>query len=363
MTDRTTVTIQNIASELDAMIRRTDSVDSVDKEKTKGVDQGRDDRQLKDDPPEDEILTIHIIDRQGGDPTESTSNRSDPKPLPKPRELIAKEVVEEDSASAKIVTITSSTTTVHKVGKKENRSGSSGALRIIESDDESEIPVTIRSFDDSTKDTTPKPLENGNARDEASGSTATVYENSAPLNGNGTVATEQYDVRFVPLVDKEEPVVETVTEDGSSSAGKPKTVNVKDIIESINKSQSLLKINYEDHKARRTSNGSINTRIRELERKETEINEMLNEIDLDRKVNGLCSSRTDDQIVEEEINEIPVVIRDLESQISREEDSGSLFQKCRPTSLSQQNRPLSGDHDWNPLPKPKRSSPTTSPTK
>lgn len=343
LTDKTTVEIQNIATELDAMIRRTESLDSVDKGTIKKTD--FDDRTKAEQNVEETKEDLKIV---ANIPNDSVVQS-------KTYDSVTKRTnVETSPTSAKIVTITaSSTTTVQKVSKKGPTT--TGALRIIESDDEGEIPETVRTFDDSTKS-----LESAST-ETALGSTVTVYENSSAMTTykNGTTeTTEKFDVRLVPLKDESTDEVEIIT---SSSSGRPKTVNVKDIIDSINKSQSLLKINYEDHK-RRTSNGSINTRIRELERKETEINEMLNEIDLDQKVNGLCTSKSDTQIVEEEINEIPVVIRDLESQISREEDSGSLFQKCRPSS-HQPNRPLSGDHDWNPLPKPKRSSPATSPAK
>lgn len=330
--EKATEQIQNIASEIDAMIRRTESREEIqipgdDKEKGVSIEATtitvvvtEKPEQKVEDKPEIESkevekeLPSNDKDHPDSNRKEKSSKNCEPMEIqpvsPTPLQMT---IEEERPEEKKIV-----------VKEKEKINGSLNALRIVESEEEiSEIiPDEVSNLNRAAAKT------NGTGPDP--------YKNVV-------VEMEKYDVRYVPLKGSEES--EDQQDSCKSSNGGAKTV--KDIIDSINKSQSLLKLNSEE---RRTSNGSINTRIRELERKETECKEMLNEIDLDRKIGSLGR--------EEELEDVPVVIRELQTYVSREEEgkdgegSNVLFKKCRPTS---------GSHDWNPLPKPKRSSPAATP--
>lgn len=330
--EKATEQIQNIASEIDAMIRRTESREEIqipgdDKEKgvfieattitvvvTEKAEQKVEDKPEIESKEVEKELPSNERDHPDSNRKEKSSKNCEPMEIqpvsPTPLQMTIEEERPEEN---KIV-----------VKEKEKINGSLNALRIVESEEEiSEIiPDEVSNLNHKAAKT------NGTGPDP--------YKNVV-------VEMEKYDVRYVPLKGSEES--EDQQDSTKSSNGGAKTV--KDIIDSINKSQSLLKLNSEE---RRTSNGSINTRIRELERKETECKEMLNEIDLDRKIGSLGR--------DEELEDVPVVIRELQTYVCRDgeekdgEGSNVLFKKCRPTS---------GSHDWNPLPKPKRSSPAATP--
>lgn len=363
ITEKTAVEIQNIASEIDAMLRRTDSRESIDKEETtkeekvairttttttvetvkkeedheeplKNVteiapkEEEEKPREINNNEPDDAIpVAVDKEAKEGGIVSadknvqpEEEQEEANPR-VESPSDEEDKRTTKEPSPSSNLVStieieiveqqpVVTSVSSVTLPANKDTRN----SLRIVESEDEDDKLL-------------PPPPPSTTSSDP--------YKNVV-------VEMEKYDVRFVPLKGDDSPADTTsprVNGDGAKT--------VKDIIDSINKSQSLLKINVEDQK-RRASNGSINTRIRELERKESECNEMLNEIDLDQKIGSL---RPLSPVPDEEI---PVVIRDLQS-MKTDDEVNALFKKCRPASGS-------GNHDWNPLPKPKRShssSPST----
>lgn len=163
---------------------------------------------------------------------------------------------------------------------------------------------------------------------------------------NVVIEMEKYDIRYVALKDEKNASQEPSTSEERRQLESQRSV--KEIIDSINKSQSLLKINHEEARQKNgRSSESISTKIKELETQEKNINSMLDEIEFETRVNDL---RITEDVSEAELNEIPVVVRDLQTHISREEEVGSLFEKC-----SSPNKRSSAGHEWNPLPKPRRT--------
>lgn len=334
--------IQSISSAIDAMIRRTESRESIEKETRETVEVAM--VVQKENPPEERLNAkqeekeeeiIEKTDTNNND-NEITSNKGPAAET----ELQAKTTDWQQSTPGASDASASVTTTVQQIAEEE--------IKINGSIDETVKPSeSVPSY---APPPPPSPPTEDSLRIIESEDEDATDSNPQVVNKIGTthdpyknvvVEMEKYDVRYVPLKGEEDHQHCEATR--SSSANNSKTV--KDIIDSINKSQSLLKINVDEQK-RRASNGSIGTRIRELERKESECNEMLNEIDLEQKISTLNATP-------EEETEIPVVIREM-ARVD-EEEVNSLFKKCRPASGG-------GNHEWNPLPKPKRShssSPST----
>lgn len=381
--EKTTVEIQNIASEIDAMLRRTtaESSESLDKENANTAKASEKDR-VQDEPherrlkSEDKIEEIIISNDSNNNETVvevdkvvDTINKEDVRLTNGEQEIKPvndKEII--SSIEVKVV--------VSEVEKPEPFvvTQDLSTLRIVESEDEEdhqteiipepvtaklnrieEIAVTGEENTNKTS-TTNQPIEVVVAKIIQQQKPTTINDNKNDPYRNVVVEMEKYDVRYVALKGDEEQVVGAGGNINNNNNNNSKTV--KDIIDSINKSQSLLKINVDEQAKRRTSNGSINTRIRELERKESECNEMLSEIDLDRKISGLYKTGSESVQVGV-VDEIPVVIRELhkmEEEQDEQDDVNAMFKKCRPVS--------SGNHDWNPLPKPRRShssSPSSTP--
>uniref|UniRef100_A0A1B0DQT8 Uncharacterized protein n=1 Tax=Phlebotomus papatasi TaxID=29031 RepID=A0A1B0DQT8_PHLPP len=169
-----------------------------------------------------------------------------------------------------------------------------------------------------------------------------VKDKSDPYR-NVVVEMEKYEIRFAPLK----------TDDAAGENHRKNPVerqrSVQEIIESINKSQSLLKINYEDDSRvqsimqdiesqkrdvqRRKSSDSLNRNIRELEQKEQEMRELIKELE------------------EQETSDIPVVVQEF---------NNNSFDKCvqlrEPEEKDQNdNQTKKSSIEWNPLPKPRRS--------
>lgn len=332
--EKATEQIQSIASEIDALIRRTESRESVLHEEDKKMnghefhEDSKCDIITKADVEKNELNgKKHEVDLPAETKTckhEQTElqqiNGSEQEPPCLDEDPNLKSDINSEPEKTKV-----------EIDESTN------PLRIVESEDEETIPSPIVEKVIVT-----------------STSTAPMQRRDPYMNVVSEM--EKYDVRYVPLkgAEGEEP--------RPQNGQTPKTV--KDIIESINKSQSLLKINVEEQQQqRRTSNASINTRIRDLERnleqKETVCKEMLSEIELDEKIGSLA-------VEEKQEVEIPVVIQDL--QIKEEEegkereeqvdDVNELFKKCRPSSASPTSSPTTADGNpyWNPLPKPKRSN-------
>lgn len=331
--EKTTVEIQNIASEIDAMIRRTESPDSIpDKQLIAREEKEKQDEVVK------ELEERFKSESKKCDDEPDQSSRLTNGDLHKDYEVEEKDVVKDEqikvtsSETIEVVTIEEDHYTPPPPSSSPPPSPptsapptSSGFLRIVESEDEDEkMSITIQSQE--TPPTTVIVETKTVEKFHVTPCTSDPYKNVVS-------EMEKYDVRYVPLKESEH-------DEGASKVNGNKTV--KDIIESINKSQSLLKINVEDQKRRASngSNGSINTKIRELERKESECLEMLNEIDLEKKFEGLRDLSP--------VEEFPLVIQELNNN---NDEVISLFTKCKPSPSS----PSATSHDWNPLPKPKRS--------
>lgn len=359
ITEKATIEIQNISSEIDALIRRTESRESVDKDKGKEEEQLPEERlkanSVVAEEKAPEINNNNKVDKEealiNNSNKEATANNldlSNEKPQIEEKDIL---ITDSPPTEVEVVTIPSKFKIEIVDETKAEEQETVTTIRIEEAplviqESISSLRI-VESEDEDTKEVPTQDLKTLKIEENVEEKKATNATSMDPYK-NVVVEMEKYDVRFVPL--KGEDVVEATSSTARLNGGSAQnSKTVKDIIDSINKSQSLLKINVEEQK-RRASNGSINTRIRELERKESECNEMLNEIDLERKISGLNSPSVVDDVDEE----IPVVIRELE-RVEEDEVSG-LFKKCRPAS--------GGNHDWNPLPKPKRShssSPSTTP--
>ncbi|XP_055597280.1 uncharacterized protein DDB_G0290587 [Uranotaenia lowii] len=138
--------------------------------------------------------------------------------------------------------------------------------------------------------------------------------------------------------------------------------SVRDIINSINKSQSLLKVNYETSAGMHSSqsNDSVNRNIRELNEREKEIQNMLREIDSRYGDRGQPSSSVSD-FGQTKRGSYYDNVPDGDDNMNNLMSKGNFRVKKSPTkSLGMDNN---GDevaqfqdcHDWNPLPKPRRS--------
>uniref|UniRef100_A0A1L8DHQ6 Putative mediator of rna polymerase ii transcription subunit 26 n=1 Tax=Nyssomyia neivai TaxID=330878 RepID=A0A1L8DHQ6_9DIPT len=191
---------------------------------------------------------------------------------------------------------------------------------------ESELQIT----EDVVMENAPKaPAENGQ-----------MLNKSDPYK-NVVVEMEKYEIRFAPL---------KANDEGEHHRRNPieRQRSVQEIIESINKNQSLLRINYEDDSRvqsimkdietqkfeteRRKSSDSLRRNIAELEVKEREMRELIKELE------------------EQETYEIPLPVREFNNNSSR-------YVQLREKDVVDQNENQTkvSSIEWNPLPKPRRS--------
>lgn len=173
-------------------------------------------------------------------------------------------------------------------------------------------------------------------------------------NENKTIKTENYEfqIRYVPL--KEGTPENDLNGSNSSipSNGNSRRRSVKDIIASINKSQSLLKINEPKDSTSISNSSSIDKiaasseslqkNIKELKENENKIQNFLQE--MEQKVDVNRNSYYDN---------IPSTVLNYEAvelNNNKQSDADIVFEKC---VLRKKND--DGSIDWNPLPKPRRS--------
>lgn len=121
----------------------------------------------------------------------------------------------------------------------------------------------------------------------------------------------------------------------------PQRRSVKEIIESINKSQKLLKMNQAEEPI--TTDHNANQAFKTLEEREKEIKRMLEELDKPINTNSHPNKDLDD------------LVDSLNNNVS----DNDVFQKCvvKKTDIrhTREQSPTVSNLDWNPIPKPKRS--------
>lgn len=124
--------------------------------------------------------------------------------------------------------------------------------------------------------------------------------------------------------------------------------SVKDIIESINRSQSLLKVDRDSNSLNSVliqthSDDSLKRNLNQLEESEKEIKKIIEEME--------STPPPDDG---KTFNEYPLVLKRLEAQ-NNESDDDVVFRKC--TVQTDRDRLMNSrpSHEWNPVPKPRRS--------
>lgn len=175
-------------------------------------------------------------------------------------------------------------------------------------------------------------------------------------NENKTIKTENYEfqIRYVPLKEgtPENELNGSNSSIPSNSNGRRRSV--KDIIASINKSQSLLKINEpKENSSTSISNSSsidriaassesLQKNIKELKENENKIQSFLQE--MEKKVDENRNSYYDN---------IPSTVLSYETEElnnNKKSDADIVFEKC---VLRKKND--DENIDWNPLPKPRRS--------
>ncbi|XP_055681579.1 titin [Lutzomyia longipalpis] len=213
-----------------------------------------------------------------------------------------------------------------------------------------ELPVAVK---DDVKEVKELKIEEVSREDQQQ---ETVYKENGQVVGqvkmteksdpykNVVVEMEKYEIRFSPLK----------TNDDREGEHRKNPVerqrSVQEIIESINKNQSLLRINYEDDTRvqnimhdietqkldaqRRKSADSLSRNIQELEVKEREMRELIRELE-----------------EQQEAYEIPVPVQEF---------NNNSFSKCvqlrDPEARDQNdNQTQRSSIEWNPLPKPRRS--------
>lgn len=122
--------------------------------------------------------------------------------------------------------------------------------------------------------------------------------------------------------------------------------SVKEIIESINKSQSLLKMNQPEQP--QNADYNANQAFKTLEEREKEIKRMLEELDKPLNYNSNSTQNNKD---------LDDLVDSLNNNIST--SNNDIFQKCvvKKTDMRQtrEQSPTVSNLDWNPIPKPKRS--------
>lgn len=208
-------------------------------------------------------------------------------------------------------------------------------LRICESKDDltsdaSDVSNCKVSYSE-LKDSSPEPDNGIPTRKPEIPAKPTNLENSPPRyhsdeNLNGSIYRKP-SMTFKNLPNRS-------TENGST----PQRRSVKEIIESINKSQSLLKMNQAERPP--TTDYNANQAFKTLEEREKEIKRMLEE--LDKPLNTQSNKDLDD------------LVDSLNNNISDD-----VFQKCvvKKTDMrhTREQSPTVSNLDWNPIPKPKRS--------
>lgn len=151
------------------------------------------------------------------------------------------------------------------------------------------------------------------------------------------------------------------------NAGTERRRSVRDIIESINKSQSLLKVNHETgtlHSAQ--SNDSVNRNMRELNDREKEIQRMLHEMEanfsnVQREPYQMSSVPPPTTKRGSYYDNVPDGDENLDNLDDRNNllSKSALRSKKSPTKSLGIEQPDDGQFqdciDWNPLPKPRRS--------
>lgn len=176
------------------------------------------------------------------------------------------------------------------------------------------------------------------------------------IDENKTIKTDNYEfqIRYVPLKEgtPENDLNGSNSSIPSNSNGRRRSV--KDIIASINKSQSLLKINEpKENSSTSISNSSsvdriaassesLQKNIKELKENENKIQSFLQE--MEKKVDENRNSYYDN---------IPSTVLSYESEElnnNKKSDADIVFEKC---VLRKKND--DENIDWNPLPKPRRS--------
>lgn len=177
-------------------------------------------------------------------------------------------------------------------------------------------------------------------------------------NDKKTINTENYEfqIRYVPLKEgtPENDLNGSISSIPSNSSSRRRSV--KDIIASINKSQSLLKINEPKENSSNSilnsssvdkiaaSSESLQKNIRELKENESKIQSFLQE--METKVDVNRNSYYDN---------IPSTVLNYEktdelNNNNKKRDADIVFEKC---VLRKKN--VDENIDWNPVPKPRRS--------
>lgn len=172
------------------------------------------------------------------------------------------------------------------------------------------------------------------------------------VNENKTIKTENYEfqIRYVPL--KEGTPETDVNGSTSSIPSNGRRRSVKDIIASINKSQSLLKINEPKDISNSSSidkiassSESLQKNIKELKENESKIQSFLQEmekkVDIDVNRNSYYDN-IPSTVLNYQVDEL--------NNNNKKSDADIVFEKC---VLRKKND--DGNIDWNPLPKPRRS--------
>lgn len=245
-------------------------------------------------------------------------------------------------------------------------------------------PLNIVISPKSTKPNPPKIIVRSATEDEASGSKLTQNElkitesienlicnddNSA--NSANNANAEKYNIKFValkafssePISNQNNPNTNS-TDSTKAFTTKPvppdRRRSVKDIIASINKSQSLLKINQDAMKNKLLDNDESNKSLEENNNsksskticEETTPNNIDNKNNIDIKeisTYDMAESTSENNYC---LNAIPIMVEKFEEFNNNNDE---IFKKCNYRQDVEKLKNVNTKLEWNPVPKPRRS--------
>lgn len=250
----------------------------------------------------------------------------------------------DDAGDARPSTEIRLTAEVHQNGEPSEPSN----LRITESNE------------DLPKATEPNE-ENAKAADAVE-ATSIVTSSAAGESPAEWHIVRQFEVRRVPLK-MESPAAtrrKLVESDGYDGPQKPsRRRSVKDIIDSINKCQGLLKLNQEP-KTKKTDKDRINLYTASTSRQRNDTNSLA-----DRNMNDLAGKRYDDKKMfatgtteinnnrdnSDESYNIPLFVQELNETTRKD---ATMFEKCTVRGENGKTDDKVSNINWNPVPKPRR---------
>uniref|UniRef100_A0A182W8K5 Uncharacterized protein n=1 Tax=Anopheles minimus TaxID=112268 RepID=A0A182W8K5_9DIPT len=365
-------TISTIEREIVAENRNVETIakESTEVHKITNVEQQTAPKESQDIAVDETKLTVTHVDTLITVDAAVSSNPVETNPTPSPRKRADKveaEVISKEAVSTK-ADVDFESLALPETPVPKRRSNRENREKYITADVKTVNKVS------NEKPTVPKPLPSTNEETEDEGPTTTII-----------VDNLQYKHKVAPIHTEISSKIESARMKISESTGNISTVasentsnerrrSVRDIIESINKSQSMLKVNHEQssnslHETQSTD--SMVRNIRELNEREKEIQNLLQDIDArygasNDQPDGTCNTPGTsgerevrsgrgsyyDNLNDENIND------NLDEKNNMYAASGFRIKKSPTKTViiaEGDDTQFQDCINWNPLPKPRRS--------